>query len=268
VKGIKGFLIDLDGVMYTGDRPVQGAETAIRFLEESGCSYRFVSNTTRKSRGTIAGQLARMGLDVPERFIFTPPLAAVAYMKQAGRDRCWFLITGDADRDFGPSCRPSSGGSVDFVVIGDAGEKITYESMNTAFRYVMGGAGIIALEKDRYWMAAGGLSLSAGPFVAALEYATGTTAVIVGKPSPEFFRLALDDMGIGPHEAVMIGDDIVTDIAGAQATGMRGVLVRTGKFREESLRSSPVRPSAVIGSIADLPEILGQQAGRRQGAGP
>ncbi|HXX54629.1 MAG TPA: TIGR01458 family HAD-type hydrolase [Methanoregula sp.] len=265
---MKGFLIDLDGVMYTGDKPVPGAKTAIRFLEESGCSYRFVSNTTRKSRGTIAGQLARMGLDVPERFIFTPPLAAAAYIKQAGRDRCWFLITGDADRDFGQACRAPRDGGVDFVVIGDAGEKVTYESMNTAFRHVMGGAGIIALEKDRYWMAPGGLSLSAGPFVAALEYATGTAAVVVGKPSPEFFRLALDDMGIGPHEAAMIGDDIATDIAGAQATGMQGVLVRTGKFREESLRTSPVRPSVIIGSIADLPEILWQQADRRRDAGP
>jgi ribonucleotide monophosphatase NagD (HAD superfamily) len=105
-------------------------------------------------------------------------------------------------------------------------------------------------------MASDGLSLSAGPFVSALEFATGKTAVVMGKPSPSFFDLALRDMGLTPGEAVMIGDDVLTDIGGAHVIGMDGILVRTGKFREEALRAAPVRPGRIIGSVADLPGIL------------
>ncbi|HUH78556.1 MAG TPA: TIGR01458 family HAD-type hydrolase [Methanoregula sp.] len=261
MKDIKGVLIDLDGVMYVGNEPVPGAKDAIDFLTGCGCSFRFVSNTTRKSRKTIAGRLVAMGLEIPERYIFTPPLAAAAYIGRAGKHRCYCLIAGDAGCDLDQARPGPALEGADFVVIGDAGEKITYGSMNTAFRYVIGGAEIIALEKDRYWMAADGLSLSAGPFAAALEYATGKTATVVGKPSEEFFRLALDDMGLTPPDVIMVGDDIATDIAGAQALGIRGILVRTGKFREESLREATVKPSGIIGSIRDLPHLIGYQAG-------
>jgi HAD superfamily hydrolase (TIGR01458 family) len=262
MNAVQGFLIDLDGVMYVGTRPVDGAQEAIRFLEENGYPYRFVSNTTRKSRCTISAKLAEMGLDIPEKSIFTPPLAAVSYMNSSGRAngafRCYLLTTGDADRDFDPARIGGRGDKVDFVVIGDAGDRITYDSLNEAFRHLLAGAELIALEKDRYWMAADGLALSAGPFVSALEYATGTTATVVGKPSEAFFRMALDDMGIPPEKAAMIGDDILTDIAGSQAIGMQGILVRTGKFSGKVLRDAHIHPSRIIGSIGDLPLLMGK----------
>ena len=253
---IRGFLIDLDGVLYTGDIPVPGADEAIRFLNENGYSYRFVSNTTRKCRRTIAERLGRMGLEIPEEYIFTPPIAAVAYMKKNGRHRFHLLVTGDVSRDFPCSHDDSTLTGTDYIVVGDAGDEITYANLNRAFRDLMGGAELVALENDRYWMAPGGLSLSAGPFVAALEYATGKKAVLMGKPSKEFFDLALRDMGIAPEHAVMIGDDIHTDVGGAQAAGMRGVLVRTGKFREEIVRKAGIRPDLTIDSIRDIRKIL------------
>jgi len=253
---VKGFLIDIDGVLYVGDHAVDGAQRAIEYLEERGFIYRFVSNTTRKSRGTIAARLSGMGFDIPERYIFTPPLAAVAYMKNAGRSRYYLLTTGDVYKDFPPPCNDDDPFPVDYVIIGDAGEQFTYENLNRAFRHLMDGAELVALERDRYWMAAGGLSLAAGPFVAALEYATGKVAAVMGKPSPAFFRLALQDMHLSATEAAMIGDDIVTDIAGAQQTGMQGILVRTGKYREDAVRSASVTPSQIIDSIADIGEIL------------
>ena len=256
MKNVRGFLIDLDGVIYTGDRAIPGAKEAIDFLLAGNYSIRFVSNTTRKSRRTIVGQLAGMGLNIPETFIFTPSLAAVNYMKNTGKRNCFLLVTGDTVLDFEPffGTQPETG--VDFVVIGDAGARITYDSMTTAFRYLMDGAELIALERDRYWMAGDGLSLSAGPFVAALEYATGKKATVVGKPSRNFFNLALSDMGLRPEQVVMIGDDISTDIAGSQNAGMQGILVRTGKFREEVLRNAPVKPSCIIDSIADIQQLL------------
>jgi len=114
----------------------------------------------------------------------------------------------------------------------------------------------MALERDRYWMDAGGLSLSAGPFVAALEYATGSRAELVGKPSPAFFRVALDSMGLSPGECAMIGDDAVSDIQGAMDSGMAGLLVETGKFRQEELSRLSRPPTKVLHSLAELPKLL------------
>jgi HAD superfamily hydrolase (TIGR01458 family) len=253
---VKGFLIDLDGVLYTGERAIDGAHGAIGLLVERKYRLRFVSNTTRSCRKTLSGRLARLGFDIPESLIFTPPLAAIARMNIAGKPRCMLITTGDVYLDFENTCDIRGEGAIDYVVVGDTGDTITYELLNAAFRAVNAGAEIIALEKDRYWMSPDGLMLSAGPFVAALEYATGKTATVMGKPSPAFFEMALRDMGVSPGEAAMIGDDILTDIAGARAIGMKTVLVRTGKFNEASLESTAVKPDHVIGSIADIGDLV------------
>lgn len=256
VMGVKGFLIDLDGVLFTRDRAIDGAQDALASLVAHNLPFRFVSNATLRSRRTIAARLTAMGFDIPEHMIFTPPLAAVAYMKNAGKCRYHLLTARDVHSDFPPVSDGRSTSGVDYVIVGDAGDAFTYESLNTAFRHLETGAELLALEKDRYWMAASGLSLSAGPFVAALEYATGKTATVLGKPAPAFFSLALQEMHITPADAAMIGDDIATDIGGAQQIGMQGILVKTGKFREEVLRGSPVIPTRIIDSIADLPDVI------------
>jgi HAD superfamily hydrolase (TIGR01458 family) len=253
---VRGFLIDLDGVLYVGDQAIKGARESIDLLRDRNYTFRFVSNTTRKCRNTIAERLSLLGFEIPEEYIFTPTLAAVACMKNAGKHHCYLLTTGDVYRDFEHECSCDKGSGVDFVIIGDAGDKITYDSMNVAFRYLMNGADLIALEKDRYWMAPYGLSLSAGPFVQALEFATGKTATIVGKPSKPFFELALHDMGLRAGQVAMIGDDILTDIGGARTMGMQGILVRTGKYRKDAVDNAVIKPDCVIDSIAQLRDIL------------
>jgi len=253
---VTGFLIDLDGVLYVGDHAIKGARETIDLLRDRKYTIRFVSNTTRKCRKTLAEKLSSLGFDIPVEYIFTPPLAAVACMKNAGKHHCYLLTTGDVCRDFEHECICDSDSGVDVVIIGDAGEKITYDSLNIAFRHLMNGADMIALEKDRYWMAPGGLSLSAGPFVQALEFATGKTATIVGKPSRKFFELALRDMELGAGQVAMIGDDILTDIGGARTMGMQGVLVRTGKYRKDVVDNAVIKPDYVIDSIARLRDIL------------
>ncbi|MDN7025029.1 TIGR01458 family HAD-type hydrolase [Methanoculleus sp. FWC-SCC1] len=258
---VTALLIDIDGVLYVGDSPVAGADRTLAFLEEQGIAYRFVSNTTRRSRRSVAAKLAGLGYAVPEDLIVTSPVAAVARMQERGQSRCFLLATGDLCRDFEQGGIEVAEKDVDAVIVGDAGENFTYEKMNAAFRLLLEGADLIALEKDRYWMGSDGLQLSAGPFVAALEYAAGVRAEVMGKPSREFFTLALRQMGAEPGEAAMIGDDIFTDIGGARAAGLRGVLVKTGKYREEAVRRSGIRPDLVIGSMAALPEHLAD--GRR-----
>jgi HAD superfamily hydrolase (TIGR01458 family) len=256
MKDIKGFLVDLDGVLYVGDTAIKGAYETIGLLRKRNYRYRFVSNTTRKCRRTIVERLSKMGFAIREEEVFTPPVAAIAYMKNTGKQHGYLIITGDVERDFEQACLCTSGENIDCVVVGDAGDRITYDNLNTAFRHLMNGAELIALEKDRYWMAPDGLSLSAGPFVNALEFATGKRATIVGKPSKAFFDRALHDMGLRPDQVAMIGDDIITDIAGAHKIGMKSVLVKTGKYRKDAVNNSVIKPTYIIDSIAHLIEIL------------
>ena len=145
---------------------------------------------------------------------------------------------------------------VEAVIMGDLGESFGFQILNRAFRLVMDSAELIALQKNRFWLTPDGLSLDAGPFVAAVEYATGKEALVVGKPARAFFELILDELGAGAAEAAMIGDDVETDIDGALRTGLAGVLVRTGKYREEFVRASGVNPTAIVDSIADVPGLL------------
>lgn len=256
MKDVKGFLIDLDGVLYVGDKAIPGARETIEFLSERKYMFRFVSNTTRKCRKTISDRLSSMGFDIPEEYIFTPSLAAAAFIKNSRKNHCFILTTGDVYRDFENDCICHPVASVDYVILGDAGDNVTYNNLNTAFRHLMNGADLIALEKDRYWMAPEGLSLSAGPFVQALEFASGKKATIVGKPSKTFFELALHDMGLRANEAAMIGDDIFTDIGGAGSIGMRSILVRTGKYRKDTESKTMVEPDCVIDSIGRLRDML------------
>lgn len=173
------------------------------------------------------------------------------------------MVTGDSRADFPQGAGTAGDAAPDYVIIGDAGDEFTYGSLNTAFRDLMNGSDLIALEKDRYWMDTDGLSLSAGPFVSALEYATGKTAVLMGKPSAAYFELALGDMGVRREEAVMIGDDIRTDVGGAQASGMRAVLVRTGKYRDDVLAGSGITPDLVIDSVAMVRRVIEADQGNR-----
>ncbi|NLH26491.1 MAG: TIGR01458 family HAD-type hydrolase [Methanomicrobiales archaeon] len=252
----EAFLIDLDGVLSVGGAPVPGAIAAISYLRENGYPFRFVSNTTRKSRVTISRQLESMGFEIPVSHIFTPSMAAVSYVTgKAGTDAA-ILTTPDVSAEIVRGGIQNREDSPRFVIVGDGGDLFGYSVLNKAFRLIMGGAELIALEKDRYWMGDDGLMLSAGPFVAALEFATGTRAAVMGKPSREFFMRSLASMNADPARTVMIGDDIITDIGGAAAAGLSGILVRTGKFRQEALAGATVIPKRIISSIAELPRLL------------
>jgi HAD superfamily hydrolase (TIGR01458 family) len=253
---VKGILIDLDGVMYTGDKVIPGAPDAIRYLREKGYRIRYLSNTTRKNRKTIENHLSQFGFSINAGEIFTPVAAAVAYLSKSGQVSCHFLITGDVSSEFEEAGFYNRDHDVDFVVIGDAGDNFSYKAMTRAFRLIRDGAGIIALEKDRYWMGNDGLMLSAGPFVKALEYATGKTAVVMGKPSPHYFHMALASIGVEPGESVMIGDDVSSDTGGAMNAGMHGILVKTGKYDADTLMPAEPKPDLVINSIASIQDFL------------
>ena len=254
---INGVLLDIDGVLYTGDAPVPGASYSIEFLKENNIPFRCVSNTTRKSKESISKKLKSYGFDIPEGDIFTPASVIVSILKENNVKNCFLLTWGDVLQDILKEGIIEGIADAGAVIVGDAGDNFDYSSMNKAFRLINEGAEFYALEKDRYWMDNDGLSLSAGPFVYGLEYATGRSALLVGKPSPSFFKKALESMNVEASEAIMVGDDINSDVGGAQNAGVRGILVRTGKFSEERLKKSGIVPYRIIDSIGSLPEIIG-----------
>jgi len=256
LQDIRAFLIDLDGVLYVGKNPVPGVRECLDLMQDRDLGYRFVSNSTRRCRSSVARRLQGLGYDVPTEHIFTPPLAAIEHMRRQGKKRCFLLTCGDVSLDFEDAGIEIDDADVDYVVVGDAGEGFTFQRLNKALRLILDGAQILALEKDRYWMESQGIVLSTGPFVAALEYAAGKQSLLMGKPSREFFQMALGDLDQRPEEVAMIGDDILTDVQGAQNLGMRGILVKTGKFREDLAKSSGVAPDLVLDSLAGLAKYL------------
>ncbi|NYT04856.1 MAG: TIGR01458 family HAD-type hydrolase [Methanomicrobiales archaeon] len=256
MNAIHAVLFDIDGVLLTGGRAVPGAAETLGILDDRGIPYRCISNTTRKSRDSIAAMLHAAGLFVPANAIITPAVAAASLLAQRGLLRCYLLTTADLHSDFAGAGIVYAEASADAVVIGDAGDNFTYASLNLAFRAVLNGAPCIALEKDRYWMDADGMSLSAGPFVKAIEYATGREAELVGKPSAAFFARALADLGAAASETVMIGDDIRSDIGGARQSGMQAFLVQTGKYRSADVQQAAIQPDRIIPSVAGLSAYL------------
>jgi HAD superfamily hydrolase (TIGR01458 family) len=248
-------LLDLDGVLYVEDEPIAGAVEAVAALRDRGLGLRFVTNTTSRPRRAILARLERLGIPVPERELVTPSRLAVEHCVAAGRRRALLLVRDELKADLAGLQAVDDGAEA--VVVGDLGEDFGYGVLNRAFRALLGGAELVALQKNRYWRTPDGLSLDVGPFVAALEYATGRDAVVVGKPAPAFFTTVLAGLGARPEDAVMVGDDVESDVGGALRAGLAGVLVRTGKYRPETVAASGVEPTATVASIADVPELLG-----------
>ncbi len=246
---IKGLLLDIDGVLYVGDEPIPGAVETLKELREK-FQVRFITNTTRKPKSKVVEKLRAMGFEVYEDEVFTA-LAATADFLRRRKAKAYFLLTDEAMEEVGDLI----GEPPDYVVVGDAHTNFTYESLNRAFRYLMEGAGLITAAKNRYFKDKDGkLSLDAGPFVKAFEFASGKRAKVIGKPSGEFFLSAVRSMGLLPEECAVVGDDIEADVLGGMRAGLYGILVRTGKFREEDLKKG--KPDLVIESVVDLPEVL------------
>lgn len=257
LAGVRALLLDLDGVLYVEDEPIAGGAESVARLRDAGLGLRFVTNTTARSRRQTLAHLERLGFAVEPGELVTPAALARRHCERAGHTRVALIMNDDVKEDFEGLTEVGAGGDrADAVVMGDLGEAFGFEILNRAFRLVMDGAELVALQKNRFWMTPDGLSLDAGPFVAAVEYATDRAAVVVGKPAPAFFELVLADLGAEPASTAMVGDDVETDVGGALAAGLAGVLVRTGKYREAFVRASGVEPTATVDSIADVPNLI------------
>ncbi len=244
----QAFLFDLDGVFYNDTQPIPGGADVIAQLRAQNVPFRFVTNTTSKGRVSLAAKLQGFGISAEPREIFCPAVAAAAFLREKQASGVFFT-TDDTRAEFDGLREDVT--QPDYVVLGDLGDDWTYAKLNQVLRYLLNGAQLIALGMSRYWRADDGPRLDVGPIASAFAYATGTAPIVLGKPAKDFFLLALRDLHVDPARCTMVGDDIVTDIGGAQAAGLRAILVRTGKFRPGDLQGV-VKPDAMIDSIADL----------------
>lgn len=255
-------LIDLDGVVYRGEDLIDGAVEALHWLEDMSVPHLFVTNTSSRPREALVAKLETFGIRAAVEDIQAPPDAAASWLSNAGCQRLQLFVP-EVTRSVFASFDIAAHGDpdpVDAVVIGDYGDGWNAESLNQAFASLLAEPApkLIALGMTRYWHSSDGLRLDTGPYVKALSYASGVEPVILGKPAAEFFEAATRRLGVPAERAYMIGDDISTDVGAAQAAGLTGILVRTGKFRPEDLDRG-IRPHLIIDSIADLPRVWSEQ---------
>ena len=254
---IRGVLFDLDGVLYNGEDPIEGAVEAVTALRARGVPSLFVTNTTSRPREALCAKLRRFGVRAEAEEILTPPVAAAAWIRSKGPGRAALFVPEATKQEFaGLEADPASD-ELRYVVIGDLGPAWDYQKLNSAFRLLHGRPDreLIALGRTRYWQSPDGANLDVAPFAAALECATGLRATVTGKPAKEFFRQAAGLLGLPPGDLLMIGDDLQADALGAKRAGLRSALVRTGKFRDTDL-DFPEQPEWVLNSVRELPSLL------------
>ena len=214
---VKAILLDLDGVLYVGQEPLPGACDAFSRLRETGLPIAGITNTTTQAKSHVVDKLHTLGFD----------------------------FTSEDDE------RP------DFIVMGDIGSA-GYDpvKLQHIFDLIMDGAELLALHKNRFWQKPEGLELDLGTYVIAFEYATDKEAKVLGKPAVSFFHLICERLNVSPEEALMVGDDIKSDIGGAIDAGLKTALVKTGKYREDFAKHTGIKPNLTLPSIADLPDAL------------
>lgn len=254
-KSIKAILFDLDGVLYVGGEVIPGAREVLEWVTSRNIPCCFITNTTTKTVHEVGQKLRSFGFEIPDHSIFSAITATRDYLRDQGNPSVDLLVRESVKPEFGEF--PQETGNPDYVVVGDIGAAWDYALMNRVFNELMEGAKLVAMHKTRYWQTEDGLCMDIGGFVAGFEYVSGQEALIMGKPSLSFFDFARKSLNVSAEEVLMVGDDIENDVGGGQAAGFKGVLVKTGKFRQHALESSNITPDAIIDSIANLPEILG-----------
>ncbi|KAH9494901.1 Haloacid dehalogenase-like hydrolase domain-containing protein 2 [Bulinus truncatus] len=251
-KLIKAILIDLSGTLHIENDPTPNALQALARLQtRSDIHIRYVTNTTKESKNVLLDRLKKIGFNIKENEVYSS-LSAARKLIDDQKLRPYFLIDKQALEDFEgvPTDKPNA------VVVGLAPDEFHYENMNKAMRLLLEGSKLIAIHKARYYKKCDNLALGPGPFVTALEYASETKAVIVGKPTPEFFLSSISDINCEPSQCIMIGDDVKDDIEGAQSIGMLGILVKTGKYRDNDENKINPSPFHVVDNFSEAVNVI------------
>jgi HAD superfamily hydrolase (TIGR01450 family) len=275
LEGVRAFVLDADGVLLYRGIPIPGAVGAIETLKARRIPYRVVTNFSASHRATLARTFAdATGLPAEPELIITAASAAAAWTAghHAGQSLL-VLAQPDALREWKgqhvvtPEDADARDAHVDAVVIGDAGEALSYRNLDIAFRHLRQGGAFIAMHRNPWWVTQRGPTLDAGALVAGLEFALGRKAVVCGKPSPVVFREAVAELRVdvkragGPAlrtgDVAMVGDDPVADVAAAKRVGLRGILALSGKVDAAGAAMLRPRPDGIAASLAEIVAALG-----------
>jgi HAD superfamily hydrolase (TIGR01458 family) len=259
MRRIDAMLIDIDGVLTVSWEPLRGTVEALQRLRAAGLPLALVTNTTSRSRTSIANALAGAGFPVTSQDILTAPVIAAAYLRERYPGaRCLLLNSGQLGGDLAgvTLADESNPTAVDVVLIGGAGPEFSYQALNHAFRCLQSGARLVAMHRSMYWRTEQGLQLDGGAFVVGLEQAAHAEAEVIGKPAAAFFAAALAQLGAAAAHTLMVGDDIENDVLAAQRLGLVGALVKTGKYNANAHRSASGTADHVLDSFADVPSLL------------
>jgi HAD superfamily hydrolase (TIGR01458 family) len=254
-KALDGLLLDIDGVLTVSWKALPGAVETVGWIERSGIPFLLLTNTTTPGRKGLADLLSAAGFDVPPDQIVTAAVATGEYLRSHHPGaRCFLLGRPDLGNDFQGIDLVDT--RVDVVVVAGADEAFTWGNLTKALQMLRSGASLVAMHRNMTWMTTEGLKLDAGAYLIGLEQAAGVRATVIGKPSPDFFQHAVRMLQRDTGEVAMVGDDLENDVVAAQRFGIRGILVRTGKFRPEDLNDALDAPDHVLDSIADLPGLV------------
>jgi len=274
LDGVRALLLDLDGVIVVAGDAVPGSPEAIARLEARGTPYRIVTNTSAVSRDTMSRWAARLGATIPpERFQSALSASAAWTARTFPGAPLYVLASDDAKLEFAGQhllTHDEAGGkgaTAAAVIVGDSPEEASFDNLNRAFRLVRGGARLVGMHRNPWWLTPDGPTLDSGAYVAGLEFATETRAVTIGKPSATFFSMAVEDLrrqvgrDLARSDIAMVGDDVRTDIRAAQRVGLRGIFVRSGKHDLADVDASVAerggrRPDAIAASLADVVAAL------------
>jgi len=250
----RGIVLDMEGVLHIGWTALPGAADAVSALREQDRELAILTNTTGKTRAEIARRLGQMGIEFEAERIVTAASAAAAHLRREHPGAAVYALveqggTGDLD---GVDLVDDPA-RADVILVGGPDEDWSYPRLNAVFRALHEGRPLVAMQRNRWWPTAQGPALDAGLFVNGLEYAAQTTATVLGKPSPAIYRSACELLGVPPAEAMMVGDDLESDLPPARQIGMRTCLVRTGKG---SSFPSPAEVDLDLPALAELPSAL------------
>ncbi|MEV8567259.1 HAD-IIA family hydrolase [Streptomyces sp. NPDC051322] len=259
---VRAVLIDIDGVLTVSWKALPGAVEALQRIRTAGPAITLLTNTTSRSRASIAHALAAEGFAVDAQDILTAPAATAAYLTEHYPGaRCSLLNSGDIRDDLSDVTLLDEDDTVpDVAIVGGAGPEFDHIALNRVFGHLQQGARLVAMHRNLYWRTDRGLQLDTGAYLIGLERAARTEAEITGKPAAAFFETALARLGVRPDQALMVGDDIESDVLAAQRAGLTGVLVKTGKYLPETHEAASGTPDHVLESFADLPALLGRLA--------
>ena len=243
-------MFDLDGVFCIDDQVLPGAINTLHYLNNNNIPYRFLTNTTIRSRNSLFEKLINLKFPINKEDIISASYAGVLKLRQLGSPTCELILQQDSKKDY---CEfKINNENPEYIVIGDLDQDWTFKIINDIFNKVINGSKILALHKGRYFKTSKGMQIDSGAFIKGIEYASSIESVVVGKPEKDFFEIAISQVNIQKENLLMVGDDLENDIKGAQSCGIQAALVKTGKYRSDLVQRSNIKPNLIINSIDEI----------------